>query len=238
MLQYSSLNDAFPNCKKKKKETSNDKPADVKEKFLTDYTGKDDCFYSNYNINLDSCPSNNIYECFDNNNTKKIPCEPLQPPIYKIPVDDKTQKSFNSTYNAYIDTQNTQIKDYTDDSSEIKPYYSDDLDMYLNYNEDPKSTIPSPTIFQPHVETKPQNNNELCEKLKSYQRLFDFIAPPQQVLPPQQPSIKKQNDYTLLINIALFIFIGIVIILLCDQITNLAINIGIKRALDKMNINE
>ena len=41
----------------------------------------------------------------------------------------------------------------------------------------------------------------------------------------------KDLFYKNIINIGLFIFIGIVIILLCDQITEVAINIGMKRTM-------
>lgn len=45
-------------------------------------------------------------------------------------------------------------------------------------------------------------------------------------------SINDDNDiYYNIINIALFIFIGIIIILLCDQITEIAINIGMRRTI-------
>jgi hypothetical protein len=42
---------------------------------------------------------------------------------------------------------------------------------------------------------------------------------------------KKDTFYKNLVNIGLFIFIGILIIFLCEQITEIAINIGMKRTL-------
>ena len=51
------------------------------------------------------------------------------------------------------------------------------------------------------------------------------------ILPKINNKTNKDLFYKNIINIGLFIFIGIVIILLCDQITEVAINIGMKRTM-------
>lgn len=214
MIEYSTLDEAYGISKKKKKDT-------IIQESLTDYTGKSDCYYKNkYNLELDTC------ENFDN---KKKPCEPIQPPIYEIPADNETKKTLNETYNNLVNTKNNKIDNY-----DVKPYYNDEIDMYLNYNEE--NNKPSEKIHEPFIsQTEPSpnviNDYELCNKLKSYKKYFNEIKP----LPSQQ---SYTNNRDLLINLLLFIFIGIVIILLCDQIANLAINIGIKKTLEKMNITE
>lgn len=56
--------------------------------------------------------------------------------------------------------------------------------------------------------------------------------------PKEEPPIvkaegkKTSSFYTVLINIGLFIFIGVVIILLCDQMVELAIQLGMKKAVN------
>ena len=264
MIEYSTLDEAYGILKKKKKETVIQEP-------LTDYTGKSDCYYKNkYNLNLDSC------ESFDN---KKKPCEPIQPPMYEIPAGNETKKSLDATYSNLVNTKNNKVDDYLNPNYDVKPYYNDEIDMYLSYNEE-KTTkeirepfvssqpapVPPPQAPLP-VQSPPNNYNlypilndyELCKKLKSFRKYFNenekpvppppqpqqkplpVPPPPQPQKPPQPlpvPQPPHQVDRDLLINLLLFIFIGIVIILLCDQIANLAINIGIKRTLEKMNISE
>jgi len=252
MIEYSTLDEAYGILKKKKKETIIQEP-------LTDYTGKSDCYYKNkYNLNLDSC------ENFDN---KKVPCEPIQPPIYDIPVGNETKKSLDTTYSNLVNTKNDKVEDYLNPNYNVKPYYNDEIDMYLSYNEEKTtkeiresfvSSQPAPVPLTPIAPLPSQPNNynlypilndyELCKKLKSFKKYFNEnekpVPPPPQPQPqpslPHQPQPQPQplHDRDLLINLLLFIFIGIVIILLCDQIANLAINIGIKRTLEKMNITE
>ena len=45
----------------------------------------------------------------------------------------------------------------------------------------------------------------------------------------QENKMKKEQFYKNVVNIGIFIFIGILIIFLCDQITEIAIQIGMKR---------
>jgi hypothetical protein len=253
MLEYSTLQDAFPNSvpNKKKKVIANEPMPVISdenskaEPFETDYTGREDCYYkNNYSLNFPTC--NNKNEKFDNQpSIKKVPCEPLQPPIYKIPVSNETQQSFENTYSTFVDNKNEKIKDYTSENqikskslNNIKPYMNDDIEMYLNYedifnninnnNNNNNNKITESFTTKPVIECNNSIKKETCDKLKSYLSYFEKKQEPKK----EEPKVKI--DY---INILLFIFIGIIIILLCDQIANLAINIGIKRALEQNNIN-
>jgi hypothetical protein len=101
MLGYSTLQEAYPNTNKKKK---------TQETFESDYTGKEDCYYNkNYNFKLNSCEKK---ETFDNQSPpQKVPCEPLQTPNYDIPISSDTKKSFDNTYNVFVDNKNIKMKD-------------------------------------------------------------------------------------------------------------------------------
>lgn len=74
-----------------------------------------------------------------------------------------------------------------------------------------------------------QSNNNTNNNTSQYTNInnTDLIIQP-------KSDIKNKKDifYKNLINIGLFIFIGIVIIMLCDQITEIAINIGMKRTMN------
>lgn len=127
----------------------------------------------------------------------------------------------------------------------VKPFLDDELEQYLDY-----SSVASP---QP----VPKQLDQLQQQLAAQQQPATPPAPTA-VTPPstppstpattpattpaitpqatnpvaaQQASKQSKNDifYKNLINIALFVFIGILIIFLCDQITEIAVNIGMKK---------
>jgi hypothetical protein len=115
----------------------------------------------------------------------------------------------------------------------VKPFLDDELEQYLDY-----SSVASP---QP----VPKQLEQLQQQLAAQQQPATQPAPtavtppvtpattPQAInpAPAQQGSKQSKNDifYKNLINIALFVFIGILIIFLCDQITEIAVNIGMKK---------
>lgn len=110
----------------------------------------------------------------------------------------------------------------------VQPYYDEELEQYLNINDSktlkpiiseqiPKSNndseilnLPSPTSL------KSSNISEIKQDIQTSKSIHD---------------IKKEQFYKNLINIGLFIFIGVLIIFLCDQITEIAINIGMKKTM-------
>jgi hypothetical protein len=98
--------------------------------------------------------------------------------------------------------------------SEIQPYYDEELEQYLNYKdlelvkETPVNKIPETDVipYKPLVSEK----------------MHPSFAQPIY-------TDKKDMFYKNLVNIGLFIFIGTLIIFLCDQITEIAISLGMKR---------
>jgi hypothetical protein len=83
-----------------------------------------------------------------------------------------------------------------------------------------KSNVSNDNII--HTNNNTNNNTSQYTNINN----TDLIIPP-------KTDIKNKKDifYKNLINIGLFVFIGIVIIMLCDQITEIAINIGMKRTM-------
>jgi hypothetical protein len=127
--------------------------------------------------------------------------------------------------------------------SKLQPYYDEELDQYLSYkqfnegplNEKPKyetsreqiirsSAVPKipPDMPVPHNQPKavPEQQNTRQSMPIHYEPYVQYT-----------PNISEKKDlfYKNLVNIGLFIFIGVLIIFLCDQITEIAISIGMKR---------
>ena len=112
------------------------------------------------------------------------------------------------------------------DEKPVKPFYDEELEKYLNVNDfqDTQPYYPQTfsdennvTNFKP-VEDKPTKPT-LNKKIQS-----DI-----NIVRPKNTDYTKDVFYKNLINIGLFILIGIMIIFLCDQITEIAINIGMKK---------
>jgi len=110
---------------------------------------------------------------------------------------------------------------------------SDDLLKTENYNlteEDKKNALNALNVLK-----------NIEEKIKKNEKKQDIENNVNQTVIEQNDKkieqiINSTSSYTkiynILINIALFIFIGIVIILLCDQIVELAIQIGMKKTVN------
>ena len=115
----------------------------------------------------------------------------------------------------------------------VKPFLDDELEQYLDY-----SSVASP---QPVPKQLEQLQQQLAaQQQPATQPAPTAVTPPvtpattppaTNPAPAQQESKQSKNDifYKNLINIALFVFIGILIIFLCDQITEIAVNIGMKK---------
>jgi hypothetical protein len=154
----------------------------------------------------------------DNGNNNK--CTPLQVPEYHLPVDSNSKNAFKKALETSLsDSGKVNIDKFT-----IRPYDYDEYNAYtniVNVNTNNKDTTPE-------YRTTPF----LEEYLKS---LRDNFKKPIKEQGIKINDIEQFTNYSNklrvdinLYNLFLFIFIGIVIILLCEQITRLAICIANK----------
>lgn len=92
----------------------------------------------------------------------------------------------------------------------------------------PAEQILQPPVQQPPPISSPQPTQYPIQTQQPVQQPIQYQIQSQ----PIQETIKetkKDTYYKNLINIALFILVGILIIFVCDQITEIAINIGMRR---------
>ena len=80
------------------------------------------------------------------------------------------------------------------------------------------------------IENKMNRNNQL-DNTKDFKLQSQQQAQQQQVQQAAYNQTNKSAFYNNLVNAGLFIFIGVIIVLLIDQIASIAIHIGMKKAL-------
>lgn len=138
----------------------------------------------------------------------------------------------------------------------IKPYEDDDMDQYLNINnfkdaldyplrkkmeQNKKKLLPEDDEDTEMPVKKSQNKDDKDEEInpnRFHNKTSELTSLDKSYLLSKNNTTKDKNKditeeknklYNNYINIGLFIFIGIAVILLCDQIAELAINIGMRK---------
>jgi hypothetical protein len=136
---------------------------------------------------------------------KESECKPIQAPIYTIPLACDNDKKYQDMIN--ISSKKEAI-DHTKDG--IKAFDFDEMDAYLNI-ADIKNINPK------------KEENTTTPDLETYLKSFkeNFKNKPEIIEHFTNNELKVDIN---LYNLFLFIFLGIIIILLIDQITKLVIN--------------
>jgi len=172
---------------------------------------------TNTNVNPNANANYNPYK--ERAEYVKRTCSPLQAPNYEYPIDSNSEKAYKKAVEtSLLDTGNFKV-----DKFSIKPYDFDEYDAYLNISD----------ITTNNKDTSPEYRTTpyLAEYLKNLRD--NFKKKEEQII--RVNDIEQFTNFSNnikvdvnLYNLFLFIFIGIVIILLCDQITRLAIIIAKK----------
>jgi hypothetical protein len=244
MVEYSTLEEAYPNDEKNLrknklklkeskeqinerinntkdiKDTKNTK--ETKEKFINDYGNEQDCYYSSYmGINSPTCPKiikNPQIDTFKNNEN----CKPLQAPEYKLPIDSNSIKNYQKAIkSSLLDTG--FVDDFKKDG--VKPYDFDEMDAYLHVsniktnNKDSTPEYRTTPFLQEYLMGLRENfKKPLSKSYDKYPNIEQFTN--------NNNNKNIANNFKVdvnLYNLFLFIFLGIIIILLIDQITKLTI---------------
>lgn len=109
----------------------------------------------------------------------------------------------------------------------VKPFLDDELEHYFNFNEYQNTATKS----QPDTSNSaPAMPATVATPVMPPAVTSSATTPVAAIAPStSKQSLTKDAYYKNLINIGLFVFIGILIIFLCDQITEIAVNIGMKK---------
>lgn len=124
--------------------------------------------------------------------------------------------------------KNEYVRDTQETKPLIEPYYDEDLEKYLNIDEFKSSTPYSPDD-QLSQEQPKQVIKQNVPRLYQPDNKDTTYSEKNTQESQSHGAATKDMFYKNLINIGLFILVGILIIFLCDQITEIAISIGMKK---------
>lgn len=146
--------------------------------------------------------------------------------------DEVKYKSNNPTFMPNYNKSGGYSNNNTSEYSNLTPNDNDDLLRTEAYNlseEDKKNALQALGVLK-NIEDKINNNKRIGNDAVKQGANNDKTIIQQPKV--EEKSKKSTSFYSSLINIAIFIFIGIVIILLCDQMVELAIQLGMKKTVN------
>ena len=153
---------------------------------------------------------------------------------------DYTQ-SYNNTNYSSPEQNNVNNRYEQDDRYQPKQLYyrptspAGQAATNEQYVERPVRSQPPPNFKsmeqRPRVTPQPPNGPNVAPHQQSTYQGNPLQHAPIMKTPEQTAAVQKDIFYKNMVNIGLFIFIGVLIIFLCDQITEIAINIGMKRTM-------
>jgi hypothetical protein len=216
-----------------KKQVSNDNVTIVSEGFTTAQT-----------------PSEGLLPSYANNGGK---CSSLQAPAYQVPISDAARLAYSKAMNAnmtheQVNTPPSKSVKRLDNMNDVSSYDENDLEEYLQ-TKDMKSAF-SPTKTKMEVPTNVSEESTPFSKAIANMKSDQLGYPSTPVMTSSISSINNIDtnnmkvlhepiqqlsklDYIL--DIVLFVLIGILLILLCDQIFKAAMLYGMKETMRMLN---
>lgn len=150
-------------------------------------------------------------------------------------LNKKNHSDINDDFDTiptHLTTANEQPKVPFQNKSEIQPFYDEELEQYLNYKEFQQmkeGPLNQQATLSPPVQVPVHHVQSVATSIPVQVQQQQQPQPVYSIPPREHISEKKDMFYKNLVNIGLFIFIGVLIIFLCDQITEIAISLGMKR---------
>lgn len=214
--------------------------------------------YKYYCDNYKICPKNqiNVSENFDNKSvpdpsgpspttTPPAQCSSVQAPIYQYPISDAAKEQYSEAMNVSLKQENPNKPPVVPaprvyDMNKVTGYYDEDLEQYLktknqvSANKTPVSDAVTKYSSQQLGIPTPNSNNDIERPYSNTRE--DTEGSGKQIIIKEV--VEKTNNLSKLdyiIDILLFILIGILIILLCDQIFKVAMVYGMQETMRLIN---
>lgn len=180
---------------------------------------------------------------FNNNNVQmqKICDDDYKKTLMNFDYNLKTQDTLNHNKDDYVlvskkdlmefnnslNIKNNNYKNAIIDKQQISNNQNNNSFNYNNTENIPNS---------PNIQNIPNINNVINKRYEETLRPYDdmIINNPTRIIENYENINKTNNFYKILINIAIFILIGIFIIYLLDLLIELALNRGMKKTLDTL----
>lgn len=214
-----SLDEAFPNPRKAKKMGEREKVTYRSQ--LTDY---------DYVCNTTGvCPLEEFTEA------AKKKCEPLQPPKYEYPLSDKDKQKFRQALQVAIEQmENEEPQKPKLPPKAIAGLIDEELDQYMKLKEAKKETAgtkePSTVYEKAKFPDIPVDKQPIPAE-----RLKDIPGAPEKPYAEVPAPIQVPSDRNRLwVNLLLFIFGGILLIFLLEQLFKLVSLISMRRTVEAM----
>jgi hypothetical protein len=191
--------------------------------------------YNYYCKDYNICPKPAISaEPFTTQQTNTTPgaqCASVQAPIYEIPISAENKQNYQNAMNTAINQQPPSQPIVTSiarssDMNKVKGYYDEDLEQYLQTND--MHAAPAINIPKPPAPLKPEET--------PFRIPYEKPTTPKVALRHNhKEAIEKGTTIDAILDIVLFTLVGILIILLCDQIFKAAMIYGMKETLKTMS---
>ena len=173
-------------------------------------------------------------------------CGSLQAPSYQLPISDETKAQSQKILNDSLDQQQGASENWPYpmrrvDMSKVSGYYDEDLENFLTTQQLKNAPLPPPSnLTNIHQTEDSQYNLE-----QDYEQKINTQRPkeihdtdldsqssstkyPQTITSIPSSLMKRSDPHQYIMDLLLFISLGILIILLCDQIFKLGMSYGMK----------
>ena len=185
-------------------------------------------------------------------------CNPIQAPVYEIPISDAAKEEYSEAMNVSLNQESPnypapvpQARVY--DMNKVTGYYDEDLEQYLKTNnlnvatsgsdktpignavnkyKDKQLGIPTGSIRSNSKTLNDQSTEDIIRPYSNNRENTDGTGTGGNNKYQGSDNLKK-IDYIL--DITLFILIGILVILLCDQIFKVAMVYGMHETMRMLN---
>jgi hypothetical protein len=177
-----------------------------------------------------------LTEPFDQGAPEKCTSKELR---YDYPLSDADKKQFDAAMKTAIEqptnaTKHVPSEMRKSDMSQVQGYYDEDLEQYLQTKD--MKAAPMPSITRNAAQDSMTHTQPYDPESSPYaQALRQFQTPPASAPTPvlaPAPAPRPTDIWSQLSDIFIFVFAGVILIFLCDQLFKLALMIGMKRTMD------
>mgnify|MGYP000854015697 CR=1 FL=1 len=170
---------------------------------------------------------------FNNNNVQmqKICDDDYKKTLMNYDYNLRTQDTFNHNKDDYVLVSKKDLMEFNNSLNIKNNNYKNAIDKQEISNNSNNNSV-----NYNNTENSPNRNNVINKIYEETIRPHDdmIINNPTRIIENYENINKTNNFYKTLINIAIFILIGIFIIYLLDLLTELALNRGMKKTLDTL----
>lgn len=162
------------------------------------------------------------------------------PDFYEVPLSEETKRQFQKAMNTSLDqdtasTTMPEPKLRYDDMKNVTGYYDEDLEQYLKNSEASKI----PKRFPMNADAKPQDvlhNPDSSPLQKTIKRFSEHSIQeplkPENLTGTEKPLYEMKSAHSFGWDLAMFILVGILIIVLIDQLFKIGVMIGMRHTME------